>query len=91
MIKKLQKRYIIISVISVFSVMTLIFMLITGAYTFIGSVFGAMKFSYFPAIKYEAFSAYNIIGFVSYLLLCIYPALIELMEVKKWNSLKSKI
>ena len=70
---------------------SLIFMLITGAYTFIGSVFGTMKFSYFPAIKYEAFSVYNIIGFVSYLLLCIYPALIELMEVKKWNSLKSKI
>jgi energy-coupling factor transport system permease protein len=69
----------------------LIFMLITGAYTFIGSVFGTMKFSYFPAIKYEAFSVYNIIGFISYLLLCIYPALIELMEVKKWNSLKSKI
>ena len=70
---------------------SLIFMLITGAYTFLGSVFGTMKFSYFPAIKYEAFSVYNIIGFVSYLLLCIYPALIELMEVKKWNSLKSKI
>ena len=70
---------------------SLIFMLITGTYTFLGSVFGTMKFSYFPAIKYEAFSAYNIIGFISYLLLCIYPALIELMEVKKWNSLKSKI
>ena len=69
----------------------LIFMLIMGTYTFIGSVFGTMKFSYFPVIKYEAFSVYNIIGFVSYLLLCIYPVIIELMEVKKWNSLKSKI
>ena len=69
----------------------LIFMLIMGAYTFVGSVFGTMQFSYFPAIKYEAFSVYNICGFISYFLLCMYPVIFEIMEVKKWNSLKSKI
>ncbi len=72
-------------------VFALIFILTAGIYVFVGSVFGNMKFTYFPAIRGEALSLNGIGGFLAYLLLCMYPVLIELKEVWRWNSLKSKI
>lgn len=69
----------------------LIFVLIMGIYTFLGSILGGMKFTFFPIISGEVFSLYTAGGFIAYFLLCIYPVIIELMEVKKWNSLKSRI
>lgn len=69
----------------------LLAILILGLYTFIGNLCGGMYFSYFPSIKAADLSIYGISVFISYLLLCISPIIIELWEVRKWKSLRSKI
>ncbi len=62
-----------------------------GIYTFIGSLLGGMYFSFFPAITATDISLFNISVFGAYLLLCICPIIIEIWEVSKWKSLRSKI
>jgi len=69
----------------------LIGILILGAYTLVGNLMGGMYFRYFPSIKLADISLFGISLFVSYLLLCIYPVIIEIWEVRKWKSLRSKI
>ena len=69
----------------------LIGILILGAYTLVGNLMGGMYFRYFPSIKSADISLFGISLFVSYLLLCIYPVIIEIWEVRKWKSLRSKI
>ncbi len=64
----------------------LLYILILGIYTFIGSLCGGMDFSYFPYMKTEPFSFFGLSVFLSYLLLCIYPITIELWEVRRWKS-----
>ncbi len=65
--------------------------LIAGIYTLVGSLCGEMNFRCFPSIKVTELSLYGISVFASYLLLCISPIIIELWEVRKWKSLRSKI
>ena len=62
-----------------------------GIYVLAGSFLGGMDFGYFPYFTAMEFSGFEISLFVSYLLLCITPVVIELWEVRKWKSLKSKI
>ena len=62
-----------------------------GIYVLAGSLCGGMDFGYFPYFTAMEFSGFEISLFVSYLLLCITPVVIELWEVRKWKSLKSKI
>ena len=62
-----------------------------GIYTFIGSLLGGMYFSFFPAITATDISLFNISVFGAYLLLCICPIIIEIWEVSKWKTLRSKI
>jgi energy-coupling factor transport system permease protein len=69
----------------------LICILILGIYTLIGNIMGGMYFSFFPSIKIADVSPLGISVFVSYLLLCICPIIIELLEVRKWKVLRSKI
>ena len=70
---------------------TMIYILITGLGTLIGSILGGMDFTYFPAIKGVGITPLSICVFSTYFLLCIFPVLIELMEVRRWAALKSKI
>ena len=69
----------------------LICILLLGAYTLAGNLMGAMDFSYFPSMKWAGFSPFGISVFLSYLLLCMFPVIIELWEVRRWKALKSKI
>lgn len=65
--------------------------LILGLYTLIGNLYGGMYFRYFPTMKGTELSLFGLSVFASYLLLCISPIIIELWEVRKWKSLRSKI
>ena len=69
----------------------LIYILLLGLYTFIGNLMGGIYFNYFPVIRGTHFSLYTLSILISYFLLCIYPVIIEIMEVKKWKALRSKI
>lgn len=65
--------------------------LLLGVYTIAGRLMGGMKFGYFPRIKGAEASLFNISIFVSYLLLCMCPVIIELWEVRRWKAIDSKI
>ena len=62
-----------------------------GIYIFAGNLYGGMYFSYFPYIKMADISLFEISLFTAYLLLFATPIIIELWEVRKWKSLRSKI
>ncbi len=65
--------------------------LFLGVYTFAGNLMGGIYFTYFPSIKAVEVSLFSISVFTAYLLLCIYPIIIEIREVRKWKALRSKI
>ena len=69
----------------------IIYILFLGIYTFVGNLIGGISISYFPGIEISGISPYGISVFISYLLLSIYPVMIELWEVRKWKALRSKI
>ncbi len=69
----------------------LVCILLFGAYTLTGKIMGGINFSYFPSMKGTAFSIFEISIFVSYLILCMCPIIIELWEVRRWKALRSKI
>ena len=69
----------------------LICIILLGAYTLAGNLTGAISFGYFPQMKAAEISGFALSIFISYLLLCICPVIIELWEVRKWKALKSKI
>lgn len=62
-----------------------------GLYTLLGIFSGEMYFSYFPSFESADFSLFGLSVFVSYLLLSMCPIIIELWEVRRWKSLRSKI
>lgn len=70
---------------------TLLAILFLGMYTLVGNINGATEFYYFPSIEASGFSAYKLSVFTSYLLLCLSPVIIEIREVRRWKSLRSKI
>ncbi|MBR5157446.1 MAG: energy-coupling factor transporter transmembrane protein EcfT [Clostridia bacterium] len=69
----------------------LICILLLGIYIFAGYLMGKMYFRFFPSVKMAEVSVFGISVFAAYLLLCICPIIIELREVRKWKSLRSKI
>ncbi len=69
----------------------LICILLLGIYTLVGNLMGGMYFDFFPSLKMADVSVFGISVFVAYLLLCIYPIILELWEVRKWKALRSKI
>jgi len=69
----------------------LAFIVILGTYIIIGSIMGQMYFSYFPFIRVTKVSLFEISLFAAYLILCMYPIIIEIREVIKWKALRSKI
>ena len=69
----------------------LICILLLGIYTLTGNLMGGMYFRFFPSMKMADISPFGISVFAAYLLLCIYPIIIEIWEVRKWKALRSKI
>ena len=69
----------------------LICILFLGIYTLTGYIVGGMYFRYFPNIKSVETSLFSTSVFTAYLLLCMCPVIIELWEVRRWKSLRSKI
>lgn len=69
----------------------LLTILLLGIYTLVGDLCGATYFRYFPSLKASEPSLYGISVMASYFMLCLSPVIIELWEVRKWKSLRSKI
>lgn len=64
----------------------LTYILLLGIYTIAGALSGKMSFSCFPYIKAAELSLFGISVFSAYLLLCMFPIIIELRKVRKWKS-----
>ncbi len=58
---------------------------------FAGKISDQLYFSYFPCVKCAEFSFLSGAAFIAYFILCFYPVIIEIREVRKWKALKSKI
>ncbi|MBQ4517853.1 MAG: energy-coupling factor transporter transmembrane protein EcfT [Clostridia bacterium] len=69
----------------------LIIILISGTYTLVGSIMGGIQFDFFPMMTMAEGSWFGITIFAAHLLLCIYPVIIDLCEVRKWKAIQSKI
>ncbi|MBQ3054326.1 MAG: energy-coupling factor transporter transmembrane protein EcfT [Clostridia bacterium] len=69
----------------------LICIFLLGIYTLVGNLMGKMYFCYFPSMKSADVTPFGISVFLSYLLLCICPIIIEIWEMRKWKALRSKI
>ncbi len=69
----------------------LICILLLGIYTLVGALMGGITFRFFPYMQAADTSPFGISVFVSYLLLCVIPIIIELWEVRKWKVLESKM
>ncbi len=54
-------------------------------YIIVGAAAGKLYFRFFPSVKGAAFSVYTASVFVCYILLCAYPIITELIEVRRWK------
>lgn len=68
----------------------LLYLLLADGAVLYGGIAGKMYFRYFPSIKSATLSPAGVICFAAYAGLCVCPLAIELWEVRKWNSIKSK-
>ncbi len=62
-----------------------------GAYTLVGKLTGCISFTYFPALDAAEITPFGISVFIAYLLLCMCPIIIEILEVRRWKALRLKI
>jgi len=62
-----------------------------GIYVLAGSLAGGTYFSYFPSLKWADASFFGMSIFAAYMLLCVFPIIVEIREVRKWKALSSKI
>lgn len=69
----------------------IIFIIVCSVYTLSGYLTGSMNFTFFPSLKWADFSFFEISVFLSYMLVLIFPIVVEIVEVIRWNFLKSKI
>lgn len=69
----------------------LVCLLLLGLYTLLGKLTGELSFVFFPYIKGAEASAFGISVFFSYLILCMFPVIIDIWEVIRWKALKSKM
>ena len=68
----------------------LAYILSLAVYLIIGVLSDGMYFTYFPYIQSVGQNVYAVSLFAAYLMLCAMPIAIELLEVRKWNAIKSK-
>lgn len=64
----------------------LVCILVSGIYTLAGNLTGGMHFRFFPSIQMADISLFGISVFVSYLMLCMCPIMIEIWEVRRWKA-----
>jgi energy-coupling factor transport system permease protein len=69
----------------------LVVMLLFFGITFSGILTHQAYASYNPMIKYTAFTPYSIIVYSSYLIFCLIPPIVDIMEEIKWRHLKLAI
>lgn len=62
-----------------------------GAYILLGSALGGLQYQYYPVLTGQLTGVYSVSIFITYLLLCLLPMLINICEDLKWNSLTSAI
>lgn len=72
-------------------VTALIYLAVTITYFLIGALFGEINYRYFPSMRGTDMSFYSTSIFISYIMICIMPIIIEIWEELKWRKLKSKI
>ena len=72
-------------------VTALIYLAVTITYFLIGALFGTINYRYFPSMRGTDMSFYSTSIFISYIMICIMPIIIEIWEELKWRKLKSKI
>lgn len=72
-------------------VTALIYLAVTIIYFIIGVLLGKIHFRYFPSMQGIGISVYSASIFISYIMICIMPVIIEIWEELKWRKLKSKI
>ncbi len=61
-------------------------LLILAGTVLAGGITGQLEFRCFPAVAGSGISMANLPFFLSYFLLCSYPLIVELREVRVWNS-----
>ncbi len=69
----------------------ILIILFLGVYTAIGAALGELRFRYFPSLVGNVPDLYGTSVYIAYFALCALPLFIELWEVRRWNSLRSKI
>ena len=72
-------------------VTALIYLSVTIIYFLIGALLGKIHYRYFPSMRGTDMSFYSTSIFISYIMICIMPIIIEIWEELKWRKLKSKI
>ncbi len=68
------------------------FVLISSLAVFIlaGYISGNLSFGYFPSLEGIELSPFGLSLLAAYFALCIYPVTLELLEVRRWQAIKSK-
>ena len=69
-------------------VTTLIYLAVTIIYFLIGALLGKIHYRYFPSMRGTDMSFYSTSIFISYIMICIMPIIIEIWEELKWRKLK---
>jgi energy-coupling factor transport system permease protein len=69
----------------------LLFLTCTGLFLLIGYLKGGLYFRFFPAIRAVALSPYSLSLLAVYLLLGLWPVILNIKEERRWKSIKSKI
>ncbi|MFR8151316.1 energy-coupling factor transporter transmembrane component T [Hominilimicola sp.] len=72
-------------------VTALIYLAVTITYFLIGALLGKINYRHFPSMRGTDMSFYSTSIFISYIMICIMPIIIEIWEELKWRKLKSKI
>ena len=67
----------------------LLVMLTIGAA--VPNLVGLMEWTYYPSLTGELFGPIQIAAYLCYGVMCNMPLMIDLMEDRKWNALRSKI
>jgi energy-coupling factor transport system permease protein len=67
----------------------LFYLLALGAYIVIGACFGGLKWKFYPTFDGAAFGFFPASLYLSYLILCLTPLILNVMEDRKWNALRS--
>lgn len=56
-----------------------------------GGITGVNTIKFFPSIKIKDISFFSILVYLSYLILCMIPVILNIMEAVKWKRIESKI